>query len=75
MSDAVRKTEEYIRKTGMLSGDGHVIMGVSGSSRPDIECIFVVSRASSKVRGGSIDGIRLASMLFPLPGAPMSSAL
>ena len=32
MSDAVRKTEEYIRKTGMLSGGGHVIMGVSGGA-------------------------------------------
>lgn len=38
---------------------------------PATECILVVSRLSPNERGGKIEGRRLASMDFPLPGAPM----
>jgi hypothetical protein len=31
----------------------------------------VVSKASNKVSGGSIVGIRLASMVLPAPGGPI----
>lgn len=39
-------------------------------SFPATECILVVSRLSPNDNGGSIEGRRLASMDFPLPGAP-----
>ena len=37
---------------------------------PEMLCIFVTSSASSKVMGGNIEGIRFASIVFPLPGGP-----
>ena len=40
-------------------------------SSPAMECTFVVSRASSKVNGGRMLGMRLASMLLPEPGGPI----
>ena len=44
-------------------------------SLPATECILVVSRASRRVSGGNIDGRRLASMVLPEPGLPMSKML
>ena len=44
-------------------------------SFPRMECILVVSKDSSKVISGKMVGRRLASMLLPEPGGPMSSTL
>jgi len=41
------------------------------SSTPATLWILVVSRASSKVKGGRIVGMRLASMVLPEPGGPI----
>ena len=43
--------------------------------RPATECIFVVSRASARVRGGMMEGRRFAIMDLPEPGGPTSSML
>lgn len=42
-----------------------VINGVPFASIPAILCIFVISRASSKLKSGRIDGILLASIVLP----------
>ena len=52
-----------------------VRIGWSSGSVPATEWILVLSMASSKVRSGRMDGSRCASILFPEPGGPMSSAL
>ena len=49
--------------------------GLSFGSIPAIEWIFVTSSASSKVKSGSIPLMRWASIVFPVPGLPMSSTL
>ncbi len=41
------------------------------SSTPATLWILVVSRASSKVSGGRMVGMRLASMVLPEPGGPI----
>ena len=43
--------------------------------KPAAEWILVVSTASSKLISGRIEGRRLASMLLPVPGGPISSTL
>ena len=52
-----------------------VIMGFSPFKRPRTEYILVHSKASSKVRGGSTEGRRLASIDLPEPGGPIISML
>ena len=42
---------------------------------PATEWILVVSRASCKVKGGKIVGMRLANMVLPAPGGPIKMAL
>ena len=42
---------------------------------PATECTFVVSRASSSVRGGSIVGNRRANIVLPEPGGPIIRTL
>ena len=48
---------------------------MSEPSMPAMEYIFVVSRLSSNVMSGSIDGMRFASILFPEPGGPIIRVL
>src|SRR5438094_4437884 len=45
------------------------------SSTPATLWILVVSSASSKVKGGRIEGMRLASMVLPEPGGPIIKML
>ncbi|CDC78934.1 unknown [Clostridium sp. CAG:964] len=52
-----------------------VISPLLAPSKPATECILVVSIDSSKVISGKIDGILLASILFPEPGVPISKML
>ncbi len=49
--------------------------GADDGRRPAMLCIFVTSRASSSVIGGRIEGIRRASMDFPVPGGPTINIL
>ena len=49
--------------------------GVSSCVSPAIEYIFDVSIDSAWVIGGKIYGTLEASMLFPVPGGPMSNTL
>jgi len=46
-----------------------------GSRTPATLWIFVVSSASSKVSGGRMVGMRLASMVLPEPGGPIINML
>jgi hypothetical protein len=48
-----------------------VIRAVWSSIFPATECIFVVSKASSSVRGGIIVGNLLANIVLPAPGGPI----
>ena len=54
---------------------GRVLISPPPCSIPEMECILVVSIISSKVMSGNIDGTRLASILLPEPGGPMSRIL
>ena len=44
-------------------------------SVPATECTLVASIASSKLIGGRIDGMRLESIDFPVPGGPIRRTL
>ena len=52
-----------------------MIKGSSEGKSPATLYIVVVSRASSKVSEGRIEGIRLANMVYPDPGGPIISTL
>ena len=49
--------------------------GTPAGKNPAAEWILVVSTASSKLISGRMEGRRLASMLLPVPGGPISSTL
>ena len=76
-----RRTERAHREqrgpAGQSSGQrGRTVSSVDPRlSFPATECIFVVSRASRSVRGGSMVGRRLASIVLPAPGLPISRML
>jgi len=53
----------------------HLTVKNGGLSRPATLQIVETSIASSGVRGGRMSGSRRASIVFPPPGAPMSSTL
>jgi len=53
----------------------HLTVENGGLSRPATLQIVETSIASSGVRGGRMSGSRRASIVFPPPGAPMSSTL
>ncbi len=55
--------------------DRWVMMEPLPRVRPETEWTFVVSIASSGLMAGRIVGSRLASMLLPAPGGPMSRTL
>jgi hypothetical protein len=48
---------------------------VSDGRTPVTEWMRVVSRLSSKVIGGRIDGILFANIVLPAPGGPIRSML
>ena len=52
-----------------------VIKATSLSVLPATLCIFVVSKASSKLKSGNIVGILLAIIVFPDPGVPIRRQL
>ncbi len=59
---------------GFLNGR-FVIRALLLLIRPATLWILVVSMDSSKVIGGSMEGMRLASIVFPEPGGPIISML
>lgn len=57
MNDALYKTESFVRKTGMLSGGGHVIMGVSGGA--DSVFLFYVLKKLAPVYGLKLSAVHV----------------